>query len=93
MESISRFVPGFLGKEESLEEINGSFPTFTRPEVFEPGMRVVSAHAGAGATKSGRTLAKKKIPKKRAKTWRVPKVLLSGDQKKVKEWRGSAALE
>ena len=36
MESVSRFVPGFLGKEESLEEINGSFPTYTRPEFFVP---------------------------------------------------------
>ena len=36
MEAVSRFVPGFLGKQESLEEINGSFPTYTRPEVFEP---------------------------------------------------------
>jgi len=37
MESVSRFIPGFLGKAESLEEFNGSFPTYTRPEVFSPG--------------------------------------------------------
>jgi tRNA (guanine37-N1)-methyltransferase len=61
IEAISRFVPGFLGKEESLEEINGSFPTYTRPEVF--------------------------IPKKRATGWRVPEVLLSGNHKKIEEWR------
>jgi tRNA (guanine37-N1)-methyltransferase len=36
MESVSRFLPGFLGKEESLEEVNGSFPTYTRPDVFVP---------------------------------------------------------
>lgn len=36
MEAVSRFIPGFLGKEESLEEINGSFPTYTRPEKFSP---------------------------------------------------------
>ncbi len=36
MEAVSRHIPGFLGKEESLEEINGSFPTFTRPEAFAP---------------------------------------------------------
>jgi tRNA (guanine37-N1)-methyltransferase len=35
-EAVSRFVPGFLGKEESLEETNGSFPTYTRPEAFIP---------------------------------------------------------
>jgi tRNA (guanine37-N1)-methyltransferase len=36
MEAVSRFIPGFLGKEESLEEINGSFPTYSRPEIFTP---------------------------------------------------------
>ncbi len=36
IEAVSRFVPGFLGKEESLEELNGSFPTYSRPEVFIP---------------------------------------------------------
>lgn len=35
-EAVSRQKPGFLGKEESLEEANGSFPTYTRPEIFEP---------------------------------------------------------
>ena len=59
MESVSRFVPGFLGKEESLEEVNGSFPTYTRPEVFAAGK----------------------------KKWRVPKILLSGDHKKIADWR------
>jgi tRNA (guanine37-N1)-methyltransferase len=60
MEVISRQIPGFLGKEESLEEINGSFPTYTRPEIFFP-------------TKE--------------KKWRVPPVLLSGDHKKIADWR------
>lgn len=36
MEAVSRQIPGFLGKEESLEEVNGSFPTYTRPELFSP---------------------------------------------------------
>lgn len=65
MEAVSRYTPGFLGKEESLEEVNGSFKTFTRPELFVAGARG-----------------------KRGKKWPVPKVLLSGDPKKVKEWRG-----
>lgn len=60
MESVSRFIPRFLGKEESLEEINGSFPTYTRPEVF--------------------------ILRK-GKRWPVPKILLSGNHKKIAEWR------
>jgi len=36
MESVCRFVPGFLGKRESLEEFKGSYPTYTRPEIFSP---------------------------------------------------------
>ncbi|MGD1003231.1 MAG: tRNA (guanosine(37)-N1)-methyltransferase TrmD [Minisyncoccia bacterium] len=60
METVSRQIPGFLGKEESLEEINGSFPTYTRPEVFAPA---------------------------KGKKWSVPPVLLSGDHKKIAEWR------
>jgi tRNA (guanine37-N1)-methyltransferase len=60
MEAVSRHIPGFLGKEESLEEINGSSPTYTRPESFVP---------------------------KKGKKWDVPKVLLSGNHKKIDEWR------
>lgn len=62
MEAVSRHVPGFLGKGESLEEVNGSFPTYTRPEDFVPG--------------------------KGKKAWRVPKVLISGDHKEIKRFRG-----
>ena len=34
IEAVSRHVKGVLGKEESLEEIKGSYPVYTRPEVF-----------------------------------------------------------
>jgi tRNA (guanine37-N1)-methyltransferase len=37
IEAVSRFIPGFLGKYESLEVIKGSYPVYTRPEVFKPG--------------------------------------------------------
>jgi len=33
-EAVSRHIPGVLGKQESLEEIKGSYPVYTRPEVF-----------------------------------------------------------
>lgn len=36
IEAISRFLPNFLGKYESLEEVKGSYPVYTRPEVFVP---------------------------------------------------------
>lgn len=60
MEAVSRFLPGFLGKIESLEEMKGSYPVYSRPPVFTP---------------------------KRGTKWAVPKVLLSGDHKKIEQWR------
>lgn len=59
-DAVSRFIPGVLGKKESLESIKGSYPVYTRPEVFQ---------------------ANKKTK------WQVPKVLLSGDHKKIEKWR------
>ena len=76
-EAVSRHVPGFLGKEESLEEINGSFPAYTRPEVFFP-----PPAAAAGGGKNGR--------RRKPQAWRVPKVLLSGNHEKIAEWRRNA---
>ncbi len=41
IESVSRFLPGFLGKRESLEEIKGSYPVYTRPEIFKLNKKMV----------------------------------------------------
>lgn len=62
VDSVARMIAGVLGKKESLEEVKGSYPTYTRPEVFS-----------ASGKKTGK--------------WSVPKVLLSGDHKKIEEWR------
>lgn len=35
LEVVSRHIPGVLGKYESLEEKKGSYPVYTRPEIFE----------------------------------------------------------
>lgn len=59
VDAISRHIPGVLGKIESLEEKKGSYPAYTRPEIF--------------------IFRGKKYP--------VPKVLLSGDHKKILAWR------
>lgn len=61
IDAVSRHIPGFLGKAESLEEkrYGPGVPVYTRPEVF----------------------------KLKDKTYRVPKVLLSGNHKKIEEWR------
>lgn len=60
IDSISRQVPGVLGKYESLEEERvSSSEVYTRPEVL----------------------------KYKGKNYRVPKVLLSGNHKKIDEWK------
>jgi len=77
-ESVSRFLPGFLGKEESLEEVNGSFPTYSRPEVFVPYLSSRPRIGVRGKLQPGSM---------RKKRWPVPKVLLSGDHEKIADWR------
>jgi tRNA (guanine37-N1)-methyltransferase len=74
MESVSRYIPGFLGKKESLEETNGSFPTYTRPPRFFP-------------EKFGKASLDKKSKLKKRPIWPVPKILFSGDHEKIQEWR------
>lgn len=34
-EAVSRQIKGVLGKNESLEEVKGSYPVYTRPAIFE----------------------------------------------------------
>lgn len=66
IESVSRLIPGVIGKplllKKRITKQKGftEFPQYTRPEVFEP---------------------------KTGKKWKVPKVLLSGHHKNIKEWR------
>jgi len=61
IETISRLIPGVIGKPQLLKERITKekgfieYPQYTRPEVF--------------------------------KKWQVPKVLLSGNHKKIGEWR------
>ena len=70
IDSISRQIPGVLGKYESLEEERvSSSEIYTRPEIFE-----YTPPWGRG---------------KKVKKYRVPKVLLSGDHKKIDEWKQS----
>ncbi|MBI2083220.1 MAG: tRNA (guanosine(37)-N1)-methyltransferase TrmD [Deltaproteobacteria bacterium] len=65
LEAVSRLIPGFVGKEESLQEESFSplleYPHYTRPEEFR-GLK-------------------------------VPSILLSGDHKKIKEWREKESHE
>ncbi len=34
VDAVSRHIPGVLGKSESLEEKKGSYPVYTRPDIF-----------------------------------------------------------
>lgn len=72
IETVSRLIPGVLGKKELLKERITKekgfieYPQYTRPEVFEP---------------------KERIKVKSSKKWLVPKVLLSGNHKEIEKWR------
>ncbi len=74
IDSVTRLIPGVLGKKESLDEESHStpgyleYPQYTRPEVFE--------HKSKDAVNRVST-----------RHSRVPKVLLSGHHKKIQEWR------
>lgn len=71
IDSVSRKIPGVLGKEESLEEKRHGVgvPVYTRPaEFLWP-------------------IFNKKPQAYKSKSYKVPKVLLSGDHKKIEEWR------
>jgi len=96
IEAVSRLVPGVVAKSESVKEesfsnwkleignwkFNLEYPQYTRPEVFVPKTsskyQVVSPKSPVGL---GPLLGIK------GKKWKVPKVLLSGDHKKIEEWR------
>lgn len=66
MDAVCRFLPGVVGKEESVvkdsfEEAMLDYPVYTRPPDFLD--------------------------------LKVPEILLSGDHKKIEEWRRARALE
>ena len=78
IETVSRLIPGVIGKPQFLKERLGKgrekgfleYPQYTRPEIFAVPAEAQKAKAGA----------------KRKKYWRVPKVLVSGNHKKIAEW-------
>ena len=85
IEAVSRLIPGVIGKPQLLDEripkVRGNsgrgfieYPQYTRPEIFD-----VHKHIKDW----------KNCPPKfcGAKFWRVPKVLLTGDHKKIQQWR------
>ena len=81
IEAISRLIPGVIESQllkERIPSVRGrggrgfiEYPQYTRPEVFSP----------------AQILPKVKIVAGKPKLWRVPKILLSGNHKKIQEWR------
>ncbi len=86
MESVARLIPGVLGHSENLperiEKGGGftEFPQYTRPEIFNPRLRSASAKASADKQGYGGQ-AKREI------SWKVPRVLLQGNHRKIEDWR------
>jgi len=80
IETIVRLLPGVIGKSELLpERITKEkgfleYPQYTRPEMFKPAKYIKDLRA---------------CPSKfrKAKVWRVPEVLLSGNHKEIDKWR------
>jgi len=74
IEAVSRLIPGVLGKTESLEEIKGSYPVYTKPEIIKLKVRSEKLSGAKSALGGSRVL-------------KVPPILLSGNHKEIEKWR------
>jgi tRNA (guanine37-N1)-methyltransferase len=74
IESVSRLIPQVIGKSENLisERLEKKQGIFIEYPQY---------------TRPPKFYPKEKIRRARPTTWLVPKVLLSGDHKKIEEWR------
>lgn len=80
IDTVSRMIPGVVGDAQSIVEETHSqegfveYPQYTRPEVIEVARRRLSKNKALSSKLSAQSLA-------------VPKILLSGNHKKINEWR------
>ena len=94
-EAISRFIPGVIGKIESVQKED--YSQYTRPEVFYPNAKPekpsgVKPRGGHATFRGPRAFTgRQSLSAKRA--WTVPKVLLSGDHKKIEKWRSERKIK
>ena len=80
MEAVTRLIPGAVGKQSSLED-----ESFNDKGIMdELSKRLEYPHFTRPEVFE---IKKKSFGKLRTKKLRVPKVLLSGDHKKIEEWR------
>jgi tRNA (guanine37-N1)-methyltransferase len=82
VDAVSRQIPGVLGKYESLEEIKGSYPVYTKPEIFQP-----TTDNSQFKTRKKKNSHKLSVASRKLDVWRVPKVLLGGNHQKIEDWR------
>lgn len=82
IEAVSRLIPGVVQKEESIK--NESFSDKEGIEKEHPQYTRPEVFRASLAQKGG-TAGK-------ARAWRVPEVLLSGNHKKIAAWRRQASL-
>jgi tRNA (guanine37-N1)-methyltransferase len=76
IETVARLIPGILGKEQLLKErITKEKGFIEYPQYTRP--EVFSPPSSPSLRRAG----KKRVD------WRAPKVLLSGNHKKIEEWR------
>jgi len=98
VETVARHIPGVVGHKDALREETFSknldykeYPQYTRPEIFYPA--VTKKQTSPRLVRLGRKNKKSKkqkggLPRRsRGEVWRVPQVLLSGNHKKIQEWR------
>ncbi len=93
---VARLIPGVI-KSESLEEESfvgmiGEYPQYTRPPEFfgEKLGRARPEVFNLGKNKKNWRACPPKFHK--VKSWRVPKILLSGHHKKIKQWQKKHSL-
>jgi len=76
IDAVTRLLPGVLGKDESSrEESHSQSGVLEYPQYTRPEIFFAEGESAPGGQ-----------PDKKTK-WRVPKALLSGDHKKIREWR------
>ncbi|PIS34720.1 MAG: tRNA (guanosine(37)-N1)-methyltransferase TrmD [Parcubacteria group bacterium CG08_land_8_20_14_0_20_43_9] len=84
VDAVSRLVPGVIKekslKEESFSAGGGEYPQYTRPEALEARKYVKNWRACP-------------LKLKKTKVWRVPKILLSGNHKRIEEWKHRQSIE
>jgi tRNA (guanine-N1)-methyltransferase len=87
MESISRLIPGVIGKDSFLDERIDDrkaleYPQYTRPASLKP-KELLSTDLYNDLILKGKKISSKDVQ------WDVPDLLVSGDHSKIAEWRKS----